>query len=36
MREPQTLVADSSSSFQIQLCGVRSDNDIYAPIQQKL
>jgi len=30
------VVIDSSSPFQTQLCGVRNDNDIYAPIQQKL
>jgi len=30
------VVADSSSPFQTHLCGVYDDDDIYAPIQQKL
>ena len=30
------VVVDSSSPFQTHLCGVHNDNDMYAPIQQKL
>ena len=30
------LAANSSSPFQTHLCGVHTDNDMYAPIQQKL
>ena len=30
------IVADSSSPFQTRLYGVHNDNDIYAPIKQKL
>jgi len=30
------LFAESSSPFQTHLCGVPKDNDIYAPIQEKL
>jgi len=32
----EKVAVDNSSPFQTHLCGVHNDNDVYAPIQQKL